>query len=92
MKFRVYRYNPDTDHKPRMEDYEIRALPGMMLREALLEIKRQDEILRLPPLLRRGGVRVRRHERQRHEPAWPASPWSPTSRSRSRSAPSRAAR
>jgi len=43
MKFRVYRYNPDTDHKPHMVDYEIRALPGMMLREALLEIKRQDE-------------------------------------------------
>jgi len=43
MKFRVYRYNPDTDHKPRMVDYEIRALPGMMLREALLEIKSQDE-------------------------------------------------
>jgi hypothetical protein len=43
MKFRVYRYNPDTDQKPRMVDYEIKAPPGMMLREALLEIKRQDE-------------------------------------------------
>jgi len=43
MKFRVYRYNPDTDPKPRMVDYEIKTPPGMMLREALLEIKRQDE-------------------------------------------------
>jgi succinate dehydrogenase / fumarate reductase iron-sulfur subunit len=43
MKFSVYRYNPDTDSKPRMQDFEIEVHRGMMLRDALLEVKRQDE-------------------------------------------------
>ncbi|MEA3277514.1 MAG: succinate dehydrogenase iron-sulfur subunit [Pseudomonadota bacterium] len=43
MKLRVYRYNPDVHVKPRMEEFEIDTVPGMMLREALLEIKRLDE-------------------------------------------------
>ena len=43
MKLRVYRYNPDTDARPRMQAFEVEAAPGMMLREALLEIKKQDE-------------------------------------------------
>jgi succinate dehydrogenase / fumarate reductase iron-sulfur subunit len=43
MRFRVYRYNPETDSTPRMQDIEIEAKPGMMLRDALLEIKRLDE-------------------------------------------------
>jgi succinate dehydrogenase / fumarate reductase iron-sulfur subunit len=45
MKLRVYRYNPDTDARPRMQAFEVKAAPGMMLREALLEIKKQDESL-----------------------------------------------
>jgi succinate dehydrogenase iron-sulfur subunit len=45
MKLRVYRYNPDTDARPRMQPFEVKAAPGMMLREALLEVKRQDESL-----------------------------------------------
>ncbi|HYN76583.1 MAG TPA: 2Fe-2S iron-sulfur cluster-binding protein, partial [Lamprocystis sp. (in: g-proteobacteria)] len=43
MKISVYRFNPDTDTKPRMQDYEVRPFQGMMLRDALLEIKKQDE-------------------------------------------------
>ena len=43
MRFRVYRYNPETDSTPRMQDLDIAAKPGMMLRDALMEIKRLDE-------------------------------------------------
>ncbi len=43
MKFRVYRYNPDTDAKPYLQDFEIEVRRGMMLRDALLEVQRQDE-------------------------------------------------
>jgi len=48
MKFSIYRYNPDTDHKPYMQDYELaeqEVEPGMMLLAALLKIKEQDETL-----------------------------------------------
>jgi len=43
MQISVYRYHPDTGSKPRMQIYEVEERPGMMLREALLEIKAQDE-------------------------------------------------
>ncbi|TVQ86678.1 MAG: succinate dehydrogenase iron-sulfur subunit [Chromatiaceae bacterium] len=43
MKISVYRYHPETDSKPHMQTFEIEERPGMMLREALLEIKVQDE-------------------------------------------------
>ncbi|OQX31059.1 MAG: succinate dehydrogenase iron-sulfur subunit [Candidatus Sedimenticola endophacoides] len=43
MKFIVFRYNPDVDATPRMQEYEVAASRGMMLRDALMEIKRQDE-------------------------------------------------
>jgi succinate dehydrogenase / fumarate reductase iron-sulfur subunit len=45
MKFRVYRYNPDTDLKPRMQTFEVETYRGMMLRDALLDIQAQDETL-----------------------------------------------
>lgn len=47
MKFSIYRYNPDTDSKPRMQSYELADIePGMMLLAALLRIKdEQDESL-----------------------------------------------
>jgi succinate dehydrogenase / fumarate reductase, iron-sulfur subunit len=48
MKFRIYRYDPDTDKEPRMQDYSIPAeqiTPGMMLLEALHLIKAQDSTL-----------------------------------------------
>jgi succinate dehydrogenase / fumarate reductase iron-sulfur subunit len=47
MKFRIYRYNPDTDAKPYVQEYELTDIePGMMLLAALLQIKdTQDESL-----------------------------------------------
>ncbi|PLY15579.1 MAG: succinate dehydrogenase iron-sulfur subunit [Sedimenticola sp.] len=43
MKFSIFRFNPDTDTTPRMQEYEVEVSRGMMLRDALMEIKRQDE-------------------------------------------------
>ena len=45
MKFRIYRYNPETDKEPYMQDYDIDVNDDMMLRDALLEIKERDETL-----------------------------------------------
>lgn len=48
MKFSIYRFDPDKDSKPYMRDYELGAdklQPGMMLLDALLELKAQDETL-----------------------------------------------
>ena len=45
MRFSIYRYDPDCDTGPRMQSYELAQVrPGMMLRDALLDIKaEQDE-------------------------------------------------
>ena len=43
MKFRVYRYNPEANAEPYMQEFEIEPWRGMMLRDALLEVKKQDE-------------------------------------------------
>ncbi|MBK1647761.1 succinate dehydrogenase iron-sulfur subunit [Rhabdochromatium marinum] len=43
MKIRVYRFNPERDTKPRMQSFEVATRPGMMLREALLDIRALDE-------------------------------------------------
>ncbi|VAW67987.1 Succinate dehydrogenase iron-sulfur protein [hydrothermal vent metagenome] len=46
MRFRIYRYNPETDQKPYMKDYQLDDLPDdMMLLDALLLIKEQDPAL-----------------------------------------------
>ena len=46
MKFLIYRYNPETDSKPYMQEFVLKEVkPGMMLRDALLELKEQDESL-----------------------------------------------
>lgn len=48
MKFSIYRYNPDTDTAPAMQDMELddnQVTPGMMLLDALLLLKAQDESL-----------------------------------------------
>jgi len=46
MKFKIYRYNPETDNKPYMQTYELDGDgKGMMLLEALLKIKEKDESL-----------------------------------------------
>ncbi len=43
MRFSIYRYNPETDDQPYMQEFDIEATPGMMLRDALLKIKSIDE-------------------------------------------------
>jgi succinate dehydrogenase / fumarate reductase iron-sulfur subunit len=48
MKFSIYRYNPDTDEQPRMQVFELRddeLDSDMMLLDALLALKAQDETL-----------------------------------------------
>ena len=48
MRFSLYRYDPDRDAKPYMQDYELpeeQLEPGMMLLDALLLLKAQDETL-----------------------------------------------
>jgi len=48
MKFSIYRYNPDTDAAPAMQDMELdddQVTPGMMLLDALLLLKAEDETL-----------------------------------------------
>lgn len=47
MQFSIYRYNPDTDTKPSMQDYELTVESGsdMMLLDALIALKEQDPTL-----------------------------------------------
>lgn len=47
MRFSIYRYNPETDRKPWMQDFELDVEPGsdMMLLDALLALKEQDPTL-----------------------------------------------
>lgn len=46
MRFRIYRYNPEVDSKPYMQDYKLeKTQPGMMLLDALEKIREQDESL-----------------------------------------------
>ncbi len=46
MKFSVYRYNPETDQEPRMQQYALDEVePGMMVLQALIRLKAQDETL-----------------------------------------------
>ena len=46
MRFNIYRYNPDVDSQPYVQDYELKDIePGMMLLAALLKLKEQDETL-----------------------------------------------
>nr|WP_302825306.1 succinate dehydrogenase iron-sulfur subunit [Hafnia alvei] len=47
VEFSVYRYNPDVDNAPRMQDYTLEAEEGrdMMLLDALILLKEQDPTL-----------------------------------------------
>ena len=48
MKFSIYRYNPDIDRQPRMQVFELadgELDSDMMLLDALLALKAQDETL-----------------------------------------------
>jgi succinate dehydrogenase / fumarate reductase, iron-sulfur subunit len=55
MKLSIYRFNPDTDKKPYMQDYEIELQEGEhMLLDALLRVKHQDPTLSLRKSCREG--------------------------------------
>jgi succinate dehydrogenase / fumarate reductase iron-sulfur subunit len=55
MRFSIYRYNPDTDAKPYMQDYHLDIEAGdMMLLDALQLIKAKDETLSLRRSCREG--------------------------------------
>lgn len=44
MKFRIYRYNPDTDIKPYMQDFDLQLEAGdAMLLDALMLLRQQDD-------------------------------------------------
>lgn len=46
MRFSIYRYNPETDKEPYMQDYQLENVSqDMMLLDALLLIKEQDPSL-----------------------------------------------
>jgi len=47
LEFSVYRYNPEVDNAPRMQDYTLEAEEGrdMMLLDALIKLKEQDPTL-----------------------------------------------
>ncbi|HEY9210238.1 MAG TPA: succinate dehydrogenase iron-sulfur subunit [Methylotenera sp.] len=55
MKISIYRYNPDVDKKPYMQDYEVELQEGdQMLLDALIRIKQQDDTLSLRKSCREG--------------------------------------
>jgi succinate dehydrogenase / fumarate reductase, iron-sulfur subunit len=55
MRFSIYRFNPETDSKPYMQDYELDIAPeGKMLLDAILLIKEQDETLSVRRSCREG--------------------------------------
>jgi len=55
MKFRIYRYDPDQDAKPRMQDYDVEMQPtDRMLLDALIRIKSIDDSLSLRRSCREG--------------------------------------
>jgi len=46
MRFKIQRFDPDKDKKPYLKDYVLEnVVPGMMLRDALIELKAFDESL-----------------------------------------------
>ncbi len=46
MRFRIYRYNPETDREPYMQEYDLPEIGAdMVVREALIKIKGVDETL-----------------------------------------------
>ena len=69
MKFSIYRYDPDKDAKPYMQDLEVELQPtDKMLLDALMRIKADvDDSVVLPPLLPRRRLRLGRDEHQRQE-------------------------
>ncbi len=55
MRFRIFRYDPDQDEKPYMRDYLLELEPtDVMLLDALVRIKEQDDTLALRRSCREG--------------------------------------
>ena len=55
MRFSIYRFNPETDTKPYMRDYEATPGPGdRMLLDALMRIRVQDDSLAFRKSCREG--------------------------------------
>jgi len=55
MKFRIYRYDPDKDSQPRMQDYDVEMQASdRMLLDALIRIKAVDDSLSLRRSCREG--------------------------------------
>jgi succinate dehydrogenase / fumarate reductase iron-sulfur subunit len=55
MKFSIYRFNPDVDQEPYMQDYDIAlAADTRMLLDALIQIKEIDDSLSLRKSCREG--------------------------------------
>jgi succinate dehydrogenase / fumarate reductase iron-sulfur subunit len=55
MKFSIYRFNPDVDKEPYMQDYDIELTPDTrMLLDALIQIKEIDDSLSLRRSCREG--------------------------------------
>jgi succinate dehydrogenase / fumarate reductase iron-sulfur subunit len=55
MHFRIFRYDPDKDSKPYMKDYELALEPSdVMLLDALVRIKEQDDTLSVRRSCREG--------------------------------------
>ncbi|MEQ1916130.1 MAG: 2Fe-2S iron-sulfur cluster-binding protein, partial [Gallionella sp.] len=55
MRFSIYRYNPDTDNAPYMRDYELEiSSTNMMLLDAIVLLKQQDDSLSLRKSCREG--------------------------------------
>ncbi len=53
LEFSIYRYNPDVDDAPHMQDYTLEAEEGrdMMLLDALIQLERKRSVAVVPPLL-----------------------------------------
>lgn len=47
LEFSIYRYNPDVDDAPRMQEYTLESEDGrdMMLLDALMRLKEKDPTL-----------------------------------------------
>ena len=73
LQFKIYRYDPDKDQKPYMQDIDV-EMDGTdrKLLDAMVKLKAVDDSDCLPPFLPRGGVRFRCPEHQR--PQWPGLP------------------
>ena len=70
MKFRIYRYDPETDAKPYYQDYDVALDPhDRMLLDALMRLEGGRRHAVVSPQLPRRRVRLRRDEHQRQERA-----------------------